>query len=158
MAFQPNSPAARDAAFFMHPYTNARAHEKNGPMIIERGEGVYVYDDGGKQYLEAMAGLWSASLGFGENRLVKAATAAASHANHKPFVKAVSAPVLESGPSSASEEALAFATFLGAPDTASVVREQLSTQQNLWRVWPLTPCDPKAMASDAPPDQLLAWR
>ena len=75
MAFQPNSPAARDAAFFMHPYTNARAHEKNGPMIIERGEGVYVYDDGGKQYLEAMAGLWSASLGFGENRLVKAATA-----------------------------------------------------------------------------------
>ena len=75
MAFQPNSPAARDAAFFMHPYTNARAHEKNGPMIIERGEGVYVYDDGGKQYLEAMAGLWSASLGFGENRLVTAATA-----------------------------------------------------------------------------------
>jgi len=74
MAFQPNSPAARDAAFFLHPYTNARAHEENGPMIIERGEGVYVYDDGGKPYLEAMAGLWSTSLGFQEERLVKAAT------------------------------------------------------------------------------------
>lgn len=74
MSFQPNSPAARDVAYFLHPYTNARAHETNGPMIITKGDGVYVYDDGGKQYLEAMAGLWCASLGFNESRLVKAAT------------------------------------------------------------------------------------
>src|SRR3546814_11318979 len=69
-----NSPAARDVAYFLHPYTNAKAHEQNGPMIIERGEGVYVYDDAGKPYLEAMAGLWCASLGFNEKRLVQAAT------------------------------------------------------------------------------------
>jgi 4-aminobutyrate--pyruvate transaminase len=74
MSFQPNSPAARDVAYFLHPYTNAKAHEEQGPMIIDRGEGVYVYDDAGKPYLEAMAGLWSASLGFNEQRLVKAAT------------------------------------------------------------------------------------
>ncbi|HEY9566573.1 MAG TPA: aspartate aminotransferase family protein [Thalassobaculum sp.] len=74
MSFQPNSPAARDVAYFLHPYTNAKAHEQNGPMIIERGEGVYVYDDAGKPYLEAMAGLWCASLGFNEKRLVQAAT------------------------------------------------------------------------------------
>ncbi|WPZ36842.1 aspartate aminotransferase family protein [Thalassobaculum sp. OXR-137] len=74
MSFQPNSPAARDVAYVLHPYTNARAHEENGPMIITKGDGVYVYDDGGKQYLEAMAGLWCASLGFNEDRLVKAAT------------------------------------------------------------------------------------
>lgn len=73
MSFQPNSPAARDVAYFLHPYTNAKAHEQQGPMIIERGEGVYVYDDAGKPYLEAMAGLWCASLGFSESRLVKAA-------------------------------------------------------------------------------------
>jgi len=74
MSFQPNSPAARDVAYFLHPYTNAKAHEQHGPMIIERGEGVYVYDDAGKPYLEAMAGLWCASLGFNEKRLVQAAT------------------------------------------------------------------------------------
>lgn len=74
MSFQPNSPAARDVAYFLHPYTNAKAHEEQGPMIIERGEGVYVYDDAGKPYIEAMAGLWCASLGFSESRLVKAAT------------------------------------------------------------------------------------
>lgn len=41
---------------------------------MSRGEGVYVYDDSGKKYLEGMAGLWCASLGFSEPRLVAAAT------------------------------------------------------------------------------------
>ena len=74
MTLQPNSPAARDVAYLLHPYTNFKAHEAKGPMIIDRGEGVYVYDDAGNRYLEAMAGLWSASLGFSEPRLVEAAT------------------------------------------------------------------------------------
>ena len=33
-------------------------------MIIEKGDGVYVWDNGGKKYIEGMAGLWSTSLGF----------------------------------------------------------------------------------------------
>ncbi|WP_256657515.1 hypothetical protein [Pseudomonas sp. 2FE] len=41
----------------MHPYTNARLHQEVGPLIIERGEGIYLYDDQGKAYIEAMAGL-----------------------------------------------------------------------------------------------------
>lgn len=73
MSFQPNSAAARDVAYVLHPYTNLKAHEQQGPMIIERGEGVYVYDEGGKKYLEAMAGLWSTSLGFKSDRLKQAA-------------------------------------------------------------------------------------
>lgn len=68
-----NSPASRDIAYVMHPYTNMEKHRETGPMIIERGEGVYVYDDNGKQYIEAMAGLWCTSLGFNEERLVQAA-------------------------------------------------------------------------------------
>jgi adenosylmethionine-8-amino-7-oxononanoate aminotransferase len=68
----PNSMAARDVSHVLHPYTNARRHSTNGPLIIERGEGVYVFDDQGKRYLEGMAGLWSAAVGFGEKRLVEA--------------------------------------------------------------------------------------
>ena len=41
--------------------------------MIERGEGVHVFDDSGKGYIEGMAGLWCTSLGFGEERLVEAA-------------------------------------------------------------------------------------
>ena len=75
MADRPNSPATKDIAYFMHPYTNPTAHEASGPQIIQRGEGIYVYDDDGKKYIEGLSGLWYASLGFSEERLVKAATA-----------------------------------------------------------------------------------
>lgn len=73
MTANPNSPAARDIAYHFHPATNARRHEKIGPMIIERGEGIHVYDDQGKEYIEGLAGLWSVAVGFGEERLVRAA-------------------------------------------------------------------------------------
>lgn len=74
MTLLPNSTEARDVAYHMHSYTNARAHEVNGPLVIERGEGAYVYDNSGTKYLEAMAGLWSTAVGFNEPRLVRAAT------------------------------------------------------------------------------------
>jgi 4-aminobutyrate--pyruvate transaminase len=73
MIDRPNSLAARDIAYYFHPATNARRHEQVGPMIIERGEGVRVFDDQGKEYIEGLAGLWSVAVGFGEQRLVKAA-------------------------------------------------------------------------------------
>jgi len=69
-----NTPAAsRDRSFHLHPATNLRAVQKEGPLVITRGEGVYVYDDEGRRYLEGMAGLWCASLGFSERRLADAA-------------------------------------------------------------------------------------
>ncbi|NKC33792.1 aspartate aminotransferase family protein [Falsiroseomonas selenitidurans] len=68
-----NSNAARDIANVLHPYTDHRAHALNGPLVIARGEGVRVWDDQGKEYIEAVAGLWCASLGFSNERLVEAA-------------------------------------------------------------------------------------
>ena len=69
-----NSPHARDVAFHLHPFTNLSAHAENGPHIIQRGEGIYVFDHEGNKYIEGMSGLWCASLGFSEKRLVEAAT------------------------------------------------------------------------------------
>jgi len=74
MSERPNSPASRDIAYHLHPYTNARKHEAEGPLIVTEGKGIYVYDDQGKAYIEGLAGLWCASLGFGEERLIQAAT------------------------------------------------------------------------------------
>lgn len=69
----PNSTAARDIAHVLHPYTNLVKHEAVGPLVIERGKGIYVYDDQDREYIEGMAGLWCAGLGFGEAALVDAA-------------------------------------------------------------------------------------
>ena len=69
-----NTPAARrDQSFHLHPATNLRAVQRDGPLVITRGDGIYVYDDEGRRYLEGMAGLWCASLGFSERRLADAA-------------------------------------------------------------------------------------
>lgn len=68
-----NSPASRDIAYVMHPYTNQEKHKEVGPLILEKGEGVWVTDDSGKRYIEGMAGLWCTSLGYGEQRLIDAA-------------------------------------------------------------------------------------
>jgi 4-aminobutyrate---pyruvate transaminase len=68
-----NSPAARDIASVLHPYTNLAVHREKGPMIIEEGKGIYVYDDSGKEYIEGLAGLWCTALGFGVEELVEAA-------------------------------------------------------------------------------------
>jgi len=65
--------AKKDVQHHLHPYTDARLHQDVGPLIIDRGEGVYVFDAEGKRYIEAMSGLWSVALGFSNERLVKAA-------------------------------------------------------------------------------------
>ena len=70
-----NSLAMRDVAYHLHSQTNLRAHEQNGPLVIVRGEGVHVFDEQGKRYIEGMSGLWCAALGFGEKRLARAAAA-----------------------------------------------------------------------------------
>ncbi len=67
-----NSFTARDIATVLHPYTNLELHEKIGPLVITGGDGVHVIDDAGNRYIEAMSGLWCASLGFSEKRLADA--------------------------------------------------------------------------------------
>jgi len=62
-----------DLRHHLHPYTQLRQLEKDGPLVIVRGEGVQVFDEHGKAYIEGMAGLWCASLGFSEKRLADAA-------------------------------------------------------------------------------------
>ena len=68
-----NSLARRDAAVLLHPQTDWRAHEESGALVVTRGEGVHVFDEDDKGYIEGMAGLWCTALGFSEPRLVEAA-------------------------------------------------------------------------------------
>jgi 4-aminobutyrate---pyruvate transaminase len=70
---RPNSAARRDIAYHLHPYTNLKRQESEGPLVIASGKGVRITDDSGREYIEGMSGLWCASLGFGEERLVAAA-------------------------------------------------------------------------------------
>ncbi len=72
--FPPQSLEAKDLEHLLHPATNLQQHEAEGPVVYARGKGVYIWDTGGKQYLEGMSGLWCTALGYGEEELVEAAT------------------------------------------------------------------------------------
>jgi len=67
-----NSLSQSDKRNVLHPYTNISSHNEAGPTIITKGEGIHVYDDSGKKYIEGLAGLWCTSLGFNNNKLVEA--------------------------------------------------------------------------------------
>jgi len=91
-----NSPEARDAASHLHSYTNPSALEQSGALVIARGDGVHVEDIHGKRYLDGMAGLWSASLGFSEPRLAEAAYAQMSNLSfYHTFFGRATEPVIE---------------------------------------------------------------
>jgi 4-aminobutyrate--pyruvate transaminase len=96
------TPAAlADTRYHFHPYTQPRQLEREGPLVVVRGEGVQVFDEQGKGYIEGMAGLWCAALGFSEQRLVDAAT---RQLRTLPYYQAFSGKV--PGPVTALVEAL----------------------------------------------------
>ena len=67
--------AVRDIETLIHPYTHLARLRESGPLVLERGSGVVVYDSDGKGYIEGMAGLWCTALGYGNEELVEAAAA-----------------------------------------------------------------------------------
>ena len=68
--------AVRDIETVIHPYTNLARHREVGPLILNEGRGIYLYDDTGKRYIEGLAGLWCTALGYGNEEIVEAAAQA----------------------------------------------------------------------------------
>jgi adenosylmethionine-8-amino-7-oxononanoate aminotransferase len=59
---------------FWHPFAEM-AKVQHDPFIIDRGEGIYVYDEAGRRYLDAAASLWYMNLGYGREEIVEAMAA-----------------------------------------------------------------------------------
>jgi len=64
---------AKDFDALIHPSTNFALHRETGPMVIDKGDGIYVTDTEGRTFIEGMAGLWCTALGYGVEELVEAA-------------------------------------------------------------------------------------
>ncbi|HNE06329.1 MAG TPA: aminotransferase class III-fold pyridoxal phosphate-dependent enzyme, partial [Anaerolineales bacterium] len=55
----------------LHPTYHPKTHAN--PMVIEKGEGVWLHLTDGRKILDGMAGLWNVSAGYGREELAKAA-------------------------------------------------------------------------------------
>jgi L-2,4-diaminobutyrate transaminase len=67
-----------DREFFFHPFTNVREHQSAGPLTIVAGHGSTITDTSGRDYLDAMGGLWCVNIGYGNQEMAEAIHAQAS--------------------------------------------------------------------------------
>jgi adenosylmethionine-8-amino-7-oxononanoate aminotransferase len=58
---------------FWHPFADMGRVEAGGELVLERGEGVWLWDEQGKRYLDATAGLWFCNVGHGRLEIADAA-------------------------------------------------------------------------------------
>lgn len=63
-----NTPSA-----FLHPFSHFPTLAEDGPVVIDHGQGIYVFDETGKRYLEGNSGLWNVVLGFDNPKIIAAA-------------------------------------------------------------------------------------
>lgn len=66
---------ALDRDHLIHPVSNFRDHERRGVTVLSRGFGVRLWDEHGKELLDAFSGLWCVNVGYGQESVVRAATA-----------------------------------------------------------------------------------
>ena len=56
---------------FWHPFADM-SKVQHAPFIVDRGEGIYVYDEEGHRYLDAAASLWYMNIGYGRDEVIDA--------------------------------------------------------------------------------------
>ncbi|MBX3420547.1 MAG: aminotransferase class III-fold pyridoxal phosphate-dependent enzyme [Pirellulaceae bacterium] len=56
----------------LHPFTNLSDHQQTGPLVMMRGQGTRLTDHTGKEYLDALAGLWCMNVGYGRTEIAQA--------------------------------------------------------------------------------------
>ncbi len=85
-----------NAQYMYHPMIDPKAVSLTPPTIIERGDGVYVYDIDGKRYLDTVASLWNVNVGHNRPEIIAAITAQLGKlAYYSTFQNTSNAPAIE---------------------------------------------------------------
>ncbi|TXG92658.1 aspartate aminotransferase family protein [Rhodococcus rhodnii] len=67
-----NKAARGEFRALWHGFADMGAVTANGPFTLVRGDGALVYDDSGREYLDATGGLWFANVGHGRREIADA--------------------------------------------------------------------------------------
>ena len=78
--------ARRDAAVVWHGFTQMAVYEGSTPVIVERGQGNYLYDTDGRRYLDAISSLWVTTLGHADPDLNRAAREQLDRISHSTLL------------------------------------------------------------------------
>lgn len=87
---------SQDRDHVLHPWTHFDSFKLEGSLPIAKGEGSYIYDTNGKQYLDAVGGLWCNNIGLGRKEMADAiAQQVEQLAYANPFCDMTSVPAAQ---------------------------------------------------------------
>ncbi|MFZ1468286.1 MAG: aminotransferase [Paracoccaceae bacterium] len=61
-----------DRTHILHPWANFGPFEKEGSLVITRGEGCHLWDAEGRRYFDAVGGMWCTNIGLGRREMAQA--------------------------------------------------------------------------------------
>lgn len=85
----------RDLKYIWHPCSQMKDYEELPPIVIERGQGVWLYDVEGNRYLDAISSWWTNLFGHCNKRLNDALKAQADKLEHVIFANFSHKPAIE---------------------------------------------------------------
>ena len=124
------SDLARDFQNIWHPCTQHKDFEKIKPLLVERAEGVYLYDREGKRYLDVISSWWVNLLGHNHPRLNAALKNQLEKMAHVMFAGITHQPAIDLASSlvRASPEKLSKVFFSDNGSTSVEVALKMSLQ------------------------------
>ncbi|WZL72747.1 adenosylmethionine--8-amino-7-oxononanoate transaminase [Clostridiaceae bacterium 35-E11] len=84
----------KDLAYIWHPCSQMKDYEDFPPIVIEKGEGVYLYDVNGKCYLDCISSWWTNLFGHSNKRINQALQNQVEHLEHVVFANFSNKPAI----------------------------------------------------------------
>ncbi|MGA9754695.1 MAG: adenosylmethionine--8-amino-7-oxononanoate transaminase [Desulfobaccales bacterium] len=94
MGYDPETLVQWDREHLWHPFTQMRGFKEEAPLIISRGEGVYLYDLQGNRYLDGVSSLWANLHGHRRPELDRALVAQVSLVAHSTMLGIAHPPAI----------------------------------------------------------------
>ncbi|MBI5575203.1 MAG: adenosylmethionine--8-amino-7-oxononanoate transaminase [Deltaproteobacteria bacterium] len=85
----------KDKAAIWHPFTQMADWEKDEPLVIERGEGNYLFDTDGNRYFDGVSSLWVNLFGHCRKEIDDAVRAQLSMLGHSTFLGLTHPPAID---------------------------------------------------------------
>ena len=124
--------ARRDAAAVWHGFTQMAVYEDSTPVIVERGEGNYVYDTDGRRYLDAISSLWVITLGHADADLNRAAREQLDRISHSTLLGNGNTAAITLAEALTDVVPVTDPHFLFASDGAAAVEQAVKIAFQYW--------------------------
>ncbi|MBU3158444.1 adenosylmethionine--8-amino-7-oxononanoate transaminase [Clostridium frigoris] len=90
-----NSYVEKDLKYIWHPCSQMKDYEELNPIVIEKGEGVWLYDIDGNRYLDCISSWWTNTLGHSNKRINEAIKKQIDSLEHVIFANFSNKPAIE---------------------------------------------------------------